>query len=170
MNINRWKIASSLILLLGIFIIPGFTIQKITTHPPEQQKEMFLYAKAISDGIKINTDDQKFKSDLIIAEYTRKLADYTRYLAVFTFILAFSTIGLWIATIKGGKISEQALVAGERAFVFPVSLFSEWNQDPNTLDYMWRFRVQWTNSGNTPTKNLKVYSESLLLTSVVILK
>jgi hypothetical protein len=45
-----------------------------------------------------------------------------------------------------------------RAFVFPVSIFSLWEQIPETTLYGWRFRPQWQNSGATPTKNLTIHA------------
>jgi hypothetical protein len=45
-----------------------------------------------------------------------------------------------------------------RAFVFPVNIFSLWEQIPETNLYGWRFRPRWENSGATPTKNLIVHA------------
>ncbi len=43
--------------------------------------------------------------------------------------------------------------------MFPVSLNPEWTFDSITGSYNWRFRPVWRNSGDTPTKSLRLYTD-----------
>jgi hypothetical protein len=42
-----------------------------------------------------------------------------------------------------------------RAYVFPTGLVSNWELDQASQTYNWRFRVNWTNSGDTATQHLR---------------
>jgi hypothetical protein len=104
--------------------------------------------------------------------------------AFFTFVLSISTIGLWIVTWrasasqardmkasiaaaeKSGEIARDAMIAGERAFVFTTGATPYWELDQAGL-YNWRFRPSWKNSGDTPTKNMTMHTECMLRDSVL---
>src|ERR1700730_12646288 len=111
------------------------------------------------------------------------VAYFTLWLVGFTGVLAVSTIGLWIVTWrasasqardmkasiaaseKSADIARDAMVAGERAFVFPMGIAPFWELDPTTNLYNWRFRPNWKNSGDTPTKRMTMHSECVLRTT-----
>jgi hypothetical protein len=108
------------------------------------------------------------------------VAYFTLWLVGFTGVLAASTIGLWIATWRAStgqardmkasiaaaenatEISRQAMIAGERAFIFATGALPFWEPDAATGNYNWRFCPQWTNTGDTPTKNMTMNCECLL--------
>jgi hypothetical protein len=111
------------------------------------------------------------------------VAYFTLWLVGFTGVLAASTIGLWIVTWrasasqardmkasiaaseKSADIARDAMVAGERAFVFTTGALAYWTFDPITKLYEWRFRPNWKNSGDTPTKNMTMHTECELRTT-----
>jgi hypothetical protein len=63
---------------------------------------------------------------------------------------------------RASDIAREALVAGERAFVFATQLAQFWEHDPNSNEYNWRFRPTWQNSGNTPSKNMQIHTDYFL--------
>jgi hypothetical protein len=75
--------------------------------------------------------------------------------ALATLVIAAFTFTLWRAISNQGKFTREALVADKRAFVFPTGLSQYWELDPATSRYNWRFRVVWTNSGESPTQHLR---------------
>jgi hypothetical protein len=111
------------------------------------------------------------------------VAYFTLWLVGFTGVLAVSTIGLWIVTWRASAsqardmkasiaaaersagIARDAMIAGERAFVFTVGLAPFWELDPTTNLYNWRFRPTWKNSGDTPTRRMIMHSECALRTT-----
>ncbi len=74
-----------------------------------------------------------------------------------TVIIALFTFTLWRATTRQGKLTKEALIADKRAFVFANDVSSFWELDPTSGHYNWRFRPVWENSGETPSKKLRVY-------------
>jgi hypothetical protein len=79
-------------------------------------------------------------------------------LAVTTFFLVVSAIyqscilqGQWESMAEGNRISRDALVSVQRAFVFP-----RWAQAIPTLNDV-RFKMTWENSGSTPTRGARTY-------------
>lgn len=109
--------------------------------------------------------------------------------AIATIVIAVFTVALALSTRKLGKmaveqdermhesilvsknamkLSEAALIASERAFVFPTgSLQGFWERNVETNTYNWRFRIEWRNSGDTPTKNMTMHIESSLKDNVL---
>ena len=112
-------------------------------------------------------------------------AYFTLWLVAFTGVLAVSTIGHWIVTWRASvsqahdmkasiaaaersaSIAREAMIAGERAFVFATGVLAFWEIDQTTRDHLWRFRPNWENSGDTPTKNMTMHSECLLVPSPI---
>ena len=111
------------------------------------------------------------------------VAYFTLWLVGFTGVLAVSTIGLWIVTWrasvaqardmkasiaaseKAADIARDAMIAGERAFVFATGHTPFWELDPATNLYHWRFRPTWQNSGDTPTTRMTMHSECVVRTT-----
>jgi hypothetical protein len=91
----------------------------------------------------------------------------TVFIAWFTFSLRRSTDKLWNAgerqialARESADIARQAMVAGERAFVFAngIAPFFSPGEDGNLY---WRFRPKWKNSGDTPTRNMTMQTSSV---------
>jgi hypothetical protein len=83
-------------------------------------------------------------------------------IAWFTLSLRQSTDRLWDAGERQISIARQAMIAGERAFVFATGVAPFWEVDSTTNLYNWRLRPNWKNSGDTPTKNMTMHSECVL--------
>jgi len=109
----------------------------------------------------------------------RTIAFYTEVLAWFTGALAISTILLWWTTRRAAitqardmeksiDIAERGLVSSRRAFVFAASLDSQWVLEKVTGKpdrYHWVLRVNWLNSGETPSRRLRQTSNCIVLDS-----
>ncbi len=67
------------------------------------------------------------------------------------------------ASRDAADVARDAMVAGERAFVFAIGIKAFWTKDNQTDLYHWKFRPQWQNSGDTPTKNMTMYTDCMLL-------
>jgi hypothetical protein len=91
--------------------------------------------------------------------------------AVFTFTLWRSTLKLWkagekqiaaandaaLAANRSADIAENALIAGQGAFVFVKNCIFNGITDPTTNRIVhWKVNVVWENSGETPTRYLKL--------------
>ena len=86
----------------------------------------------------------------------------TMFIAWFTLSLRRSTDKLWDAGERQTSIARQAMIAGERAFVFATGIAPFWEFDAGTGNYNWRFRPTWKNSGDTPTRRMTMHSECVL--------
>ncbi|HJV51362.1 MAG TPA: hypothetical protein VJ652_07885 [Noviherbaspirillum sp.] len=67
------------------------------------------------------------------------------------------------AAEKTARTAENALVAGQRAFMFLREFKTFLHLDDATGQYRWTLHPVWENSGNTPTKGLQIYSTYRLL-------
>jgi hypothetical protein len=132
-------------------------------HPPEKVHKGGFWEKTIDDPV----------------------AYFTLWLVGFTGVLAVSTIGLWIVTWrasvsqardmkasiaaaeKSGEIARDAMIAGERAFVFTTGVLPLWDLETATGLYHWRFRPNWRNSGDTPTRKMTMHTECILRDSAL---
>jgi hypothetical protein len=83
------------------------------------------------------------------------------YIAVFTGFLALVTLGLIYVGIRQTRIVTQTFAVDKRAFVFASGIHLEWNLDNTTGQYHWRIRPVWQNTGDTATKRLRMYSDSV---------
>ncbi len=75
--------------------------------------------------------------------------------AVATVAIAVFTLTLWRATTKQGDVVEQTLIIGQRAIIFPTGILPQWDLADNK--YQFRFRINWFNSGETPTKDMLMH-------------
>ena len=71
--------------------------------------------------------------------------------------IAAFTCTLWLATSRQALLTREALVADKKAFVFPIGLNQSYEKDTATSFYNWRFKANWRNSGDTPTRNLRLH-------------
>jgi hypothetical protein len=69
------------------------------------------------------------------------------------------SIGLFRATRRQSKLTEDALIADKRAFVSADGLWYFWEPVANTNLYIFRLQPRYKNTGSTPTKNLRSHVE-----------
>ena len=109
-------------------------------------------------------------------ELNRRLVEFNGDLALYTKVLA-GIAGLQVLilgtlivvvrlAIKGatgaGSVARDAIIAAERAFVFPLGVTGSWELNPTTRLYDWRFRPTWRNSGDTPTRQMTMHTECVV--------
>jgi hypothetical protein len=82
--------------------------------------------------------------------------------ALATIIIAAFTGTLWVATSRQAQLTKEALIADKSAFVFTVNAYQLFEPDKETGLYNWRFRPTWQNSGDTPTRDMKMYTECMV--------
>ena len=87
---------------------------------------------------------------------TDSVGFYTLVLTAFTAALAISTGFLWWETRQARRLTKDAMVIDNRAFVFATGFTPNWEFDAHGV-LAWRFHPEWMNSGDTPTKNLRLY-------------
>jgi hypothetical protein len=100
---------------------------------------------------------------------TDPVAAYTGVLAVLTGILAVVAVVQIRFLIKADKLAarsantaEKAMISSQRAYLFAEGYKSYFEDPPDgnlERGYGWRFRPIWRNSGDTPPKNLVIYSQ-----------
>jgi hypothetical protein len=156
-------------LTVAIFLMGGLIARPflITQQREQNQASHAISEESISHGFWEKAADDP-------------VAYFTLWLVGFTGVLAVSTIGLWIVTWRASAsqardmkasiaaaersadIARDAMIAGERAFVFTIGLSPFWEIEPTTSLYNWRFRPNWKNSGDTPTSRMTMHSECVL--------
>jgi hypothetical protein len=82
--------------------------------------------------------------------------------ALAAILVAAFTASLWIATGRQAKLTRQAVMAGKRAFVFPTGVVALPESNAQTGGFHWRLVPAWENSGETPTRNLRIYADCIL--------
>jgi hypothetical protein len=102
-----------------------------------------------------------------LVNFNGDLARYTWVLAVVAIleliVLAVQTIFLRLSFREARRtadIARDAMVAGERAFVFAMNVraYYEHDPDPASTHWVWRLRPVWKNSGDTPTRRMRMHS------------
>jgi len=127
------------------------------------------HTSAVATDSEAKDRAEKFALDRKLVGFNGDLAHYTLALAVLGG-LQLAALGLQVLFLRlafkearrSGDIARDAMVAGERAFVFAVALNSYWELDGTTQTYSWRFRPLWRNSGDTPTRNMLMHSECVV--------
>lgn len=78
--------------------------------------------------------------------------------ALATIAIAAFTVVLAVVTNRQARLTKEALVTTERAFVFLEDFDSDWAYQPQAVNKITRLLVslRWRNSGATPTKNMTV--------------
>ena len=64
---------------------------------------------------------------------------------------------------KSARVAEDALISGQRAFMFIREIKTYLHQDPATGTFHWTLHPIWANSGNTPTRGLSINTTYRLL-------
>jgi hypothetical protein len=115
---------------------------------------------------------EKASLDRRLVDFNGDLAFYTKVLAIFAGFQFLALIGQVVflrlafrETRRAGDVAREAMIAGERAFVFPLGIRGLWDLDKNTNTYHWRFRPVWKNSGDTPTRNMTMHTECIITTA-----
>lgn len=118
---------------------------------------------------KTEIDRKKTELDTNLVNFNGDLAYYTKVLAL---VAGFQFLALIVQAIilalafkesrRAGDIARDAMIAGERAFVFATNVQPFWERGQTADAYNWRFRPVWQNSGDTPTRNMKMHVECAL--------
>jgi hypothetical protein len=82
--------------------------------------------------------------------------------ALAAILVAAFTATLWIATGRQANLTRQAVMAGKRAFVFPTGVVALPESNAKSGSFDWRLVPAWENSGETPTRNLRIYTDCIL--------
>lgn len=64
---------------------------------------------------------------------------------------------------QSARVAEDALISGQRAFMFIREIKTYLHQDPDTGRFHWSIHPIWANSGNTPTRGLSINTSYRLL-------
>jgi len=76
--------------------------------------------------------------------------------AVATIVIATFTIILVSVSRQQYALTRETLVADKRAYVFAIGFQQQYEKIGEL--YHWRFKPNWKNTGDTPTRNLRLYS------------
>ena len=79
--------------------------------------------------------------------------------ALATIVIAAFTGTLWRATSTQALLTKEALITDKRPFVFARDIMHYWEFNPISKQYSWRFRPVWENTGSTPTRNARIYTD-----------
>jgi hypothetical protein len=79
--------------------------------------------------------------------------------ALATLLIAIFTIVLAGVSDRQAKLTKEAFIDDKRAFIFAIELAAFHEPDAASGSYVWRFRPQWRNSGDTPTRRMSLYVE-----------
>ena len=125
-------------------------------------------AKAAKDA---DERDQKAELDRKLVEFNGDLAYYTKILAIVAGLQFLALIGQIVfmrLAFKEGRraadVARDAMIAGERAFIFAVSVTGQWTRTNKTGPYFWYLCPIWQNSGSTPTRNMTMRTTCVLKT------
>jgi hypothetical protein len=151
---------------------PSPTAVTISAAPEQPSAAPTAAPTRQSSGESTAEQDRAAKAalDQKLVDFNGDLAHYTGFLVV---LGALQIIGVGVQLVlllfafhesrRASDIARDAMVAGQRAFVFAVNVVGLWDLDPATQQYNWRLRALIRNSGNTPTKNLTMHTSCLLL-------
>jgi hypothetical protein len=87
--------------------------------------------------------------------------------AIATIIIAMFTIVLARVTGTQASLTKESLMVDKRALVFTNGPSNHWTLDKTNGEYLWHFRAHWQNSGDTPTKHMRMFAECEVRTSVL---
>jgi hypothetical protein len=127
--------------------------QCIATHQDDKQNDA--------------TEKNSSAFGVIVGSYTRCSVRLVKVYqaaitAVATLIIAAFTGTLWIATSRQAALTRDAFIADKRAFVFASGIQALYEPDTTTNHFNWRVGPIWQNSGDTPTRNMRLYTDGIL--------
>jgi hypothetical protein len=164
---------------IAIVTLHGTTAQQraLAASPPSAPPVSGTTQAAPAQGAvaaEIAERNEKRELDRRLVGFNGDLAHYTFALAILAALqfaaLAGQVVFLRLAfkeAKRGGDIARDAMVAGERAFVFALNLNAYWELDAATQTYSWRFRPVLKNSGDTPTRNMFMHTECVVRTTAL---
>ncbi|HMK79985.1 MAG TPA: hypothetical protein VK438_10065 [Xanthobacteraceae bacterium] len=153
--------------MLALFLV--FVLVERAFSPPFQQ--CVSGETQPKEGAAAKKDDARSQS--VIFDYIRCTGEFLdrnqgTLTALATIVIAAFTGTLWVATHKQSELTRQTLVSDKRAFVFAAGFTARW--EPSEREpgkYNWRFAINWQNSGETATRNLRLYSDCILMNSPI---
>lgn len=144
---KRWLLAFGLALFAYYFLVHLGLIPKLF---PICEKEHYFYYEKCPEY-----DALSYVLWTIVSFLDRHngsiLAAATVAIAYFTYILSE-------ANIRQTELTKEVMVADRRAFAFADNLSIVPENDDLTGRVNWRFQIQWMNSGETPTKKIRLYN------------
>lgn len=154
-------ILALLIASLPTFPYNGFSHQICGYNNATKHEDCATYSTALFVLIEIGKTLNQYSAAIS--------ALATVAVGTFTWQLKRSTDRLWNAAERQADLTRDAMIAGERAFIFATGIMPLWDTptDPANPIYNWRFRPNWHNSGDTPTKNMTMHTECVLRDSVL---
>ena len=142
-------------LVLGAFIIfiAIFIFVERTFSPTFQQCVAAASAEEHPSAFGATVDGYVRCSGGFVKTYEAAIA------ALGTIIIAAFTATLWFATSRQAQLTREAFIADKRAFVFASGIQSFYEPDTTTNQFNWRLAPLWQNSGDTPTRSLRIYTD-----------
>ena len=151
-------------------------ISAIVSVPSEQSPlAPPVTAPARQSAVEVTSEQDraaKAALDKKLVDFNGDLAHYTKYLVG----LGALQIGGIIAQLillffafresrRASDIAHDAMVASQRAFVFVIGAVGRWELDAASQKYNWRLVAHLSNTGNTATKNMRMHSNCVLMSS-----
>jgi hypothetical protein len=159
--------------IVSAFIILGLAVFVATEHATSPVFQQCI-DKHEHENVTESSDYSLASLGSIIGANVRCSGDFvdshaSGITALATLMIAAFTLTLWIATSQQARLTQEALIADKRAFVFADGLVPLWMQ-PDTahpVGFRWRLRPKWRNTGATPTKNLQLHVECEVRNSIL---
>jgi hypothetical protein len=85
--------------------------------------------------------------------------------AIATIVIAAFTVILVSVSRKQYSLTRETLVADKRAYVFAIGISPKWEKAEN--GYNWRIQANWKNTGDTSTRNLRLYAHCDIRNSAI---
>jgi hypothetical protein len=153
----------TLVLLAIVAIVAIFVFAERAFSPTFQQ----CVATHQNNKQTSASDENPFSLKIAINDYVRCSARLVKVYeasitALGTIIIAAFTGTLWIATSTQARLTREAFIADKRAFVFASGIQPLYEPDVTTGHFNWRVGPIWQNSGDTPTRGLRLYTDGLL--------
>ena len=152
------KLVGPLALVIILAILAIGAVIAVELYEPQ-------YATAVRAA---NDHSQHDALDILASErvayYTKILALFTGGLAAFAIIQVGFLIRADNAAAKAASRSERAMIASQRAYIGVGGYKALYEQD-KAGQWVYRFRPVWTNSGDTPPRNLRIITQCELRNS-----
>jgi len=149
---------SAIIFLLAAFVVAEFNFaQSFNTCINENSaKESTNKAHQYTHALIITIRSTSLCSARLIDTHNGFFAAFA------SLVIAAFTFTLWRSSARQADLTREAMIAGERAFVFATGFNALWEIGPDGRAYCWRFRPIWQNSGDTPTKDMLMHTECVI--------
>lgn len=141
-------------------VVPWATVLLIATVgqiSPHQQRATIERAdrRAVEQRLSESADDR-------VADYTEILAWFTGVLAVVSVFQAYFIIRADRTSARTTSNAELAMITSQRAYLFAEGFKALAETPAGQVGNHWRFRPWWRNSGDTPPKDLVVYTQCVV--------